>query len=153
MAYGGVSFADAPSGTTGQPSEQIANTKHTHRKQTDENEENNGPTPPDLGRGFRTLTHGTLPHWCAVEKYKELSSSSGRKFWAKNLCASISSISRSIFFDYKCTVKEHPATSRKNCASHLRLASNHAQVCVSLSGGIRQSSCTKTSVASVIHQR
>ena len=34
---------------------------------------------------------------------------------------------------------------------HVRLASNHAQVCVSLSGGIRQSLRTETSVASVIH--
>ena len=58
---------------------------------------------------------------------------------------------------------QHPATPRKKLrvlkmrALHLqqdvRLASNHAQVSVSLSGEIRQSRRTETSVVSVIHQR
>ena len=43
---------------------------------------------------------------------------------------------------------EHPATSRKNCA-RLKCALRIAQVCVLLSGGIRQSRRTETSFSTL----
>ena len=79
-----------PAGQQGNRRNRLPTQKHTHRKHTDENEENNGPTPPDLGRGFRTLTHGTLPHWSAVETNKELSSSKREEILGeKPLCFNI----------------------------------------------------------------
>ena len=58
--------------------------------------------------------------------------------------------------EHQATLKEKLSTLKMRAShlpQHVRLASNHAQVCVSLSGGIRQSRRTETSVASKLHQR